>query len=512
MPLATLSRPRQKTPRLRRIERTLDTLERRFVRAVRRLLADRVRELEPVVEQVLATGRMDNLTLPEPGAYERLLVAFVVETYGAGMGHGLAEVDDLRKRQTRRARLAGSDGEPVVPEGAVGFVRGRRDLARFFEKDQAETVRRVLAEGLEQGQSLKQVMKSLEEALPGQMGRARLENIARTEATTAYNQGRLAMFLDSDGFIAGVEFMAILDARTTDICQHRDGLVFRLDDPAIRQNTPPLHYQCRSILSPVPVMALKDSDLERTRQRMEDAPEPQVTKRGRFGNEPWPDVQGGGGAAPMPRAKPVGPKVGGAEQRGPVERHPRVGGRFLGKPVSGHSIEVAEEDVESAWLAYGNDKYLNRLFPNIDSSDVRDVGRYLMSTGNDELWDDVIRGGHVGKSLLIHELVEMDYLQKANLNPFIAVEQAQGYLQAHAKALVAEHQYLLDIARSRGYHEIESILPLVQVNPSVPQECRDNDSEMVERAFPRLRSSARERAMSYRFYLELLEEEASGAI
>lgn len=291
MPLATLSRPRQKTPRLRRIERTLDTLERRFVRAVRRLLADRVRELEPVVERALATGRMDNLTLPKPGAYERLLVAFVVEAYGAGMGHGQAEVDDLRRRQTRRARLAGPDGEPVVPEGAVGFVRGRRDLARFFEKDQAETVRRVLSEGLEQGQSLKQVMKSLEEALPGQMGRARLENIARTEATTAYNQGRLAMFLDSDGFIAGVEFMAILDARTTDICQHRDGLVFRLDDPAIRQNTPPLHYQCRSILSPVPVTALKDSDLERTRQRMATAPGPQVTKRGTFGNEPWPDVK-----------------------------------------------------------------------------------------------------------------------------------------------------------------------------------------------------------------------------
>ena len=125
------------------------------------------------------------------------------------MGHGQAEVDDLRRNQARRARLAGPDGEPVVPEGAVGFVRSRRDLARFFEKDQAETVRRVITEGLEQGQSLKQVMGSLEEALPGKMGRARLENIARTEATTAYNQGRLAMFLDTEGFIAGVEFMAI---------------------------------------------------------------------------------------------------------------------------------------------------------------------------------------------------------------------------------------------------------------------------------------------------------------
>ena len=126
MPVALLARPRQKTPRLRRIERTLDILERRFVRAVRRLLQDRVQELRPTVEQALATGRMDNLTLPRAGAYERLLVAFVVEAFGAGMGHGQAEVDDLRKRQTRRARLAGPDGEPVVPERAVAGCGGRQ--------------------------------------------------------------------------------------------------------------------------------------------------------------------------------------------------------------------------------------------------------------------------------------------------------------------------------------------------------------------------------------------------
>lgn len=216
----------------------------------------------------------------------------------------------------------------MVPDAAVGFVRSRRDLARFFEKDQAETVRRVISEGLEQGQSLKQVMRSLDEALPGKMGRARLENIARTEATAAYNQGRVYRFLQSKGFIQAVRFDAILDSRVTDICQHRNGLLFALDDPRLRQNTPPLHYQCRSVLTPISGYKLEKmggkARLDADRAKMDDAPGPQVTKKGRFGNEPWPDVQGGGGAAPMPRAKPVGPKgpARGGEEATP-ERTPR---------------------------------------------------------------------------------------------------------------------------------------------------------------------------------------------
>ena len=216
----------------------------------------------------------------------------------------------------------------MVPDAAVDFVRHRRELARFFEKDQVETVRRVLSDGFLEGHSVKQAMDSLQMALPGQMGRARLENIARTEATAAYNQGRVYRFLQSKGFIQAVRFDAILDSRVTDICQHRNGLLFSLDDPRLRQNTPPLHYQCRSVLTPISGYKLEKMGgrerLDADRAKMDDAPGPQVTKTGRFGNEPWPDVQGGGGAAPMPRAKPVGPKgpAGGGEAAR-TERTPR---------------------------------------------------------------------------------------------------------------------------------------------------------------------------------------------
>ena len=88
-----------------------------------------------------------------------------------------------------------------------------------------DTVRTILDNGLQEGATVKQTMDALQTALPG-ASRARLENIARTEATAAYNQGRVYRFLQSKGFIQAVRFDAILDSRVTDICQHRNGLLF----------------------------------------------------------------------------------------------------------------------------------------------------------------------------------------------------------------------------------------------------------------------------------------------
>lgn len=76
---------------------------------------------------------------------------------------------------------------------------------------------------------------------------ARIETIARTEITRADSMGRLIEMKGNDDVI-GVEFSAIMDDRTTEMCTERHGLVMRLDDPRLPENTPPLHFQCRSLL------------------------------------------------------------------------------------------------------------------------------------------------------------------------------------------------------------------------------------------------------------------------
>ena len=303
-------------PRLQRQVRILDRWEREFLAAVRKLLAARVNALEPVVKAALEPGgekvieKLGRLRAL-PGDYLPLLERYVGHLLVEGMVQGRSDVEFLRSRLQRRGvRLAARvDGEPVVPEEAIDFIRHRRDLGRFFEQDQVDTVRTILDNGLQEGATVKQVMDALRIALPEAIGKARAENIARTEATTAFNQGRMAAFRETKGFVGAVEFMAITDARTTPICMERDGLVLAIDDPRLPDNTPPLHYMCRSVLSPVSGLELEDlggkNYLDKQREKLDKLPPP---LKG-FGNDPGLDGGRPPGQPPVVRT-PRGPKVG----------------------------------------------------------------------------------------------------------------------------------------------------------------------------------------------------------
>jgi SPP1 gp7 family putative phage head morphogenesis protein len=89
--------------------------------------------------------------------------------------------------------------------------------------------------------------------LQGRLGvsKVRAGMIARTETTNAYNQGRLSSYRDST-LVTHLLFLSIHDHRTTDICQSRANMILPVEDKrAIALNTPPLHVQCRSVVSPL---------------------------------------------------------------------------------------------------------------------------------------------------------------------------------------------------------------------------------------------------------------------
>ena len=75
----------------------------------------------------------------------------------------------------------------------------------------------------------------------------RLENIIRTETTTAMSQGRLAVGDAAGDYVIGYQLSAILDERTTLTCQTADGVMFRKEDPAAVKLLPPLHFMCRTV-------------------------------------------------------------------------------------------------------------------------------------------------------------------------------------------------------------------------------------------------------------------------
>ncbi|MEO0538777.1 MAG: minor capsid protein [Cyanobacteria bacterium P01_A01_bin.123] len=80
------------------------------------------------------------------------------------------------------------------------------------------------------------------------VSRSRASNISRTETGFAYNTGRIATAQQSE-LVEAFRFLSIDDSRTTDICRSRNGLILKGDQ--IQANRPPLHFSCRSVLSPV---------------------------------------------------------------------------------------------------------------------------------------------------------------------------------------------------------------------------------------------------------------------
>ncbi len=189
-----------------------------------------------------------------------------------GLYEGKRQVGDLRKALGGRVRLADPALDPlfaelellaggaaatewysVVPREALDWIDGYvPQLAGVLETDVLKRVRDIVAGAMLEGKTTEGTMAALKAAhvQVDAFARHRVEAIARTESVRAYNIGHLIALKGTEG-VAGVEFTAILDDRTSDACQAREGLRLRIDDPRLASNTPPLHPNCRSALIPI---------------------------------------------------------------------------------------------------------------------------------------------------------------------------------------------------------------------------------------------------------------------
>lgn len=156
-----------------------------------------------------------------------------------------------------------SEWHEVIPEEAVKWLEAYvPKLAGSISEDVLQKVCSVIRESMMTGSTLQERMKALRESsdVLQRITDVRIESIARTEVTRADSMGRLISMKSNDDVI-GVEFSAIMDDRTTEICSSRHGLFMRLDDPRLPENTPPLHVNCRSLLLPCTVYDYPDGML-----------------------------------------------------------------------------------------------------------------------------------------------------------------------------------------------------------------------------------------------------------
>ena len=187
------------------------------------------------------------------------------ETFDSGFDSAQAEISPTRKM------------ESVInfPEEFEDTLNERSFYITGVDRDRIlKKARQTLINGIEKGDTTKEVIHKLNQLFEGEyeIGAGQLEAIVRTNTNKVFNMGRRRYFEDPklNGFVKAYQYSAIIDSRTSDICDRLDGKIYAVGDPYIDQITPPLHFNCRSLLVPVvegeeyelSKQAVKDDDLE----------------------------------------------------------------------------------------------------------------------------------------------------------------------------------------------------------------------------------------------------------
>ncbi len=165
--------------------------------------------------------------------------------------------------------------DPDRFEEAIRAFRARSSLTdeEFASLVEAEGKRASVAAVLAQARAIQEVIDALDRAVAegttlddfkddvaGKLAESwggedapRVEALFRTNVMQAYNDGRHAVFTDPEVKKARPywRFDAVGDSRTSDICEALDGKVLPADDPYWRTHTPPLHPNCRSVITPL---------------------------------------------------------------------------------------------------------------------------------------------------------------------------------------------------------------------------------------------------------------------
>lgn len=119
--------------------------------------------------------------------------------------------------------------------------------------DISDNVRRKVTTILYNGIKGSWPLSEIEARIEEEVGVGVVPHLATGIRTTTFeslNEARYDFFTSPDmtGFVEALEYSAILDGKTTEICQHLNGKVYPADSDVWDQYRPPNHYNCRSLL------------------------------------------------------------------------------------------------------------------------------------------------------------------------------------------------------------------------------------------------------------------------
>ncbi len=208
-------------------------------------------EFELLRLQLADGARPDDLVIPAAPIREitDALVNLMLDVYGRAAFDAANSLALARMSAPVQATFAdpmtGSEFAPTV-----GLDWYRTYALRIVGVQQADVLDRaktVIDEQIRAGASERDMTEALRDVFTG-FSRARLANIARTESAKIYEQAHYQTWHGNED-VAGYEFFAIIDGRTSEICLSLDGKLIPKD--RIDGYWPPLHFSCRSTVAPV---------------------------------------------------------------------------------------------------------------------------------------------------------------------------------------------------------------------------------------------------------------------
>lgn len=246
------------------IKQVLDNHDDKFMQQLASAMG-RVRvAIEDQIQRIVGERSMSNVSPKEIEAIS--IPKNMIGNYRKAVRSNLQQTLDASYRAAKKelpARQHAAIRSGMDKTQAEKFLASKAmKIGGVMEQSVLMSVQRVLENGIKYDKSLRQVMAAISDDtdlkawLPDidAAGRpvnipTRIENIARTNTSDALNQARTALFSNPalKGFVLAYEYSAVLDDRTSEICEHLHGKIRK----AWNEYTPPNHFFCRSILIPV---------------------------------------------------------------------------------------------------------------------------------------------------------------------------------------------------------------------------------------------------------------------
>jgi len=157
---------------------------------------------------------------------------------------------------------------------ATNYLKAKSySLAGDISSATQKKIQAILAEGIKVSKTAEEVKREIYKALEAdgmltedavvealgastvKNASARIDTAIRTTSFEAINEARYNFFSDPElnGFVEALEYSAIMDDRTTEICSQLDGQTYGVDDEVWSTFRPPNHFNCRSLLIPVTI-------------------------------------------------------------------------------------------------------------------------------------------------------------------------------------------------------------------------------------------------------------------